>query len=773
MARSLPLAGQGGNAALIIRATEVDDGGIPTKLSHSFEEIAAAVNAGLVVMAEVEGIYFQLTNVAESQIIFSFTICMPTDDSNLTTADVCLAYSLIISKEEESDIIQLVVANIPLTAENGESEFLVIEGKVELNENQYPIISSLTYNYEQIMEAIAKNKEPILSLNVSNMNMGATFMALRFVAITSENHLYFSQLVSAPNPIECRVFITPQNQIIVDLLPIGGSSSEGYFDIEVTATFPLDGYSIQIGSSNYDTSSIFQAYNSGKNLRVKARITYEQEEAPVIFNQTLYLTSQGSMNGSEVILFSSINYNPNLEVYGDMSEVIKPLCCYWLEGIEHPILGIIEPQKAGDSTESEISYVTCDLSDNLETISNLSKTYSEIAEDLKNHKLVCLIAKNETITISAFTIASGVIELEQTISFACVTELSNQPVAASIIIINGASQHNVKFTPIITSNEVLAQIDGRGYATKTELASYATRQELGSYALLSALENYATKIELNSYATKTETQQAISQVNTSLTQKIDNLTAEDVDALSKDTVIPKAEDILNQVEEKGYLVQSDLINYPTKIEIEEADYATESYVVEIAGGKCKAYIKSFRSKSDPNYVTTSDEDVLEEWLKTVDKSQFNSGDVFLIRDTGVPDYWWDNDRQTIQILETTKVPLELYVLKSELEAMHYLTSTDLKDYAKTTDLSKYALTSAIPINLSQLGEDSTHRLVTDTEKATWNAKSNFSGDYNDLTNKPTSMAADGGNADTVDGYHFVVANAAPTGVSDKTITLVI
>lgn len=42
-----------------------------------------------------------------------------------------------------------------------------------------------------------------------------------------------------------------------------------------------------------------------------------------------------------------------------------------------------------------------------------------------------------------------------------------------------------------------------------------------------------------------------------------------------------------------------------------------------------------------------------------------------------------------------------------------------------------------PTSLSELAEDSTHRLVTDTEKATWNAKSDFSGSYNDLTNKPT------------------------------------
>lgn len=43
----------------------------------------------------------------------------------------------------------------------------------------------------------------------------------------------------------------------------------------------------------------------------------------------------------------------------------------------------------------------------------------------------------------------------------------------------------------------------------------------------------------------------------------------------------------------------------------------------------------------------------------------------------------------------------------------------------------------IPANLSDLSDDSTHRLVTDTEKVTWNNKSDFSGSYNDLTDKPT------------------------------------
>ena len=43
----------------------------------------------------------------------------------------------------------------------------------------------------------------------------------------------------------------------------------------------------------------------------------------------------------------------------------------------------------------------------------------------------------------------------------------------------------------------------------------------------------------------------------------------------------------------------------------------------------------------------------------------------------------------------------------------------------------------VPTKLSELSGDSTHRVVTDAEKTTWNAKSDFSGAYNDLTGKPT------------------------------------
>lgn len=50
-------------------------------------------------------------------------------------------------------------------------------------------------------------------------------------------------------------------------------------------------------------------------------------------------------------------------------------------------------------------------------------------------------------------------------------------------------------------------------------------------------------------------------------------------------------------------------------------------------------------------------------------------------------------------------------------------------------------TTVIPDDLADLNDDATHRLVTDTQISTWNNKSDFSGSYNDLTNKPTIPAA--------------------------------
>ena len=81
------------------------------------------------------------------------------------------------------------------------------------------------------------------------------------------------------------------------------------------------------------------------------------------------------------------------------------------------------------------------------------------------------------------------------------------------------------------------------------------------------------------------------------------------------------------------------------------------------------------------------------------------------------------------------------------------------------DLTGYATTSDIPTDLADLQGDSTHRLVTDTEKTTWNNKSDFSGSYNDLTDKPTIPSA---LADlTDDSTHRVVTDTEKTTWNGK------
>lgn len=80
-------------------------------------------------------------------------------------------------------------------------------------------------------------------------------------------------------------------------------------------------------------------------------------------------------------------------------------------------------------------------------------------------------------------------------------------------------------------------------------------------------------------------------------------------------------------------------------------------------------------------------------------------------------------------------------------ALQSYTETDptVPEWAKAASKPKYTAsevgalpdTTTIPTTLASLAEDATHRVVTDEEKTSWNAKSNFSGNYNDLTNKPT------------------------------------
>lgn len=72
-------------------------------------------------------------------------------------------------------------------------------------------------------------------------------------------------------------------------------------------------------------------------------------------------------------------------------------------------------------------------------------------------------------------------------------------------------------------------------------------------------------------------------------------------------------------------------------------------------------------------------------------------------------------------------------------------AADVYSWAKTATKPVYTAeevgalpdTTPIPSVLADLQDDETHRTVSDEEKQSWNSKSDFSGSYDDLSNKPT------------------------------------
>lgn len=277
--------------------------------------------------------------------------------------------------------------------------------------------------------------------------------------------------------------------------------------------------------------------------------------------------------------------------------------------------------------------------------------------------------------------------VDKNLSLDSVNPVQNKVITESLVLLYSALGDKANAIDIPT--KVSQLINDAGYLTEhQDLSEYAKRSELPTIPTsLSSFTNdvgYLTEHQdLSEYAKTVDLPTKVSQfindvgyltehqsldnyytkieIITELNQKQDviplyveaingysgvvTLTAADVHALPDTTVIPAV---------------------PTSISAftNDADYATRTYVTEVAAGKCNAY-------------TFSTVEELDQWLTVEENtSDLNNGDVFYIRAVGVPDYWWDKETQTKQILETTKV--------------------DLTDYAKT---------SSIPTTVSQLIND--------------------------------------------------------------------
>lgn len=147
--------------------------------------------------------------------------------------------------------------------------------------------------------------------------------------------------------------------------------------------------------------------------------------------------------------------------------------------------------------------------------------------------------------------------------------------------------------------------------------------------------------------------------------------------------------------------------------------ATESFNTL---GEMETAIKNKVDKVDGKGLSTNDFTNAE---KTKLASALTS---YTETDPTVPAWAKAENKPTYTASEVGAVPTTRTVNGKSLSGNITLSATDVKALPDTT---------TIPTTLAGLSEDTTHRVVTDTEKVAWNAKSNFSGNYNDLTNKPT------------------------------------
>lgn len=94
-------------------------------------------------------------------------------------------------------------------------------------------------------------------------------------------------------------------------------------------------------------------------------------------------------------------------------------------------------------------------------------------------------------------------------------------------------------------------------------------------------------------------------------------------------------------------------------------------VTAIAEGKCKSY--TFETVEELDTALTEYVAFITDGTAMSETNQLNgktlgNGDVFLIRATDVPDYWWDESTSSKQILETTKVELNV-ISNSEIDTI--------------------------------------------------------------------------------------------------------
>ena len=303
-----------------------------------------------------------------------------------------------------------------------------------------------------------------------------------------------------------------------------------------------------------------------------------------------------------------------------------------------------------------------------------------------------------------------------------------------------------------------SEVDLSGLATKDELASKVDKVKGKSLIddteieRLSNVTNYndtELKNQINSKANKTELH------NHDNKAALDNITSENIEywnnksefdgnynSLSNKPIIPsKVSELSN---DKGFI--SDIPSeYVTETELNNKGYLTDHQDLSSYAKTSEIPTKVSELENDKNYISSIPGEYITEtelnskgYLTSIPREYVTETEInnrgYL---TSIPsEYVTDSKLNEKGYL--TEVPSE-YVTETELNNKKYLTSVPSEYKTKTENDSLYQAKGSYLTSYTESDPTvpSYVKNIKETDITNWTNKSNFSGSYNDLTNKPT------------------------------------
>ena len=181
----------------------------------------------------------------------------------------------------------------------------------------------------------------------------------------------------------------------------------------------------------------------------------------------------------------------------------------------------------------------------------------------------------------------------------------------------------------------------------------------------------------------------------------------------------------------GYLTEhQDLSDYALKTELPSTEgLASETYVDNKVSGQISVHNTAVDSHNDIRDLING--------LTTRLNALADSDDTTLDQLSEIVTYIKSN-KTLIENVTTNKVNVSDIIdnLTTNVSTKPLSAAQGVELKALIDTLQNNIDTIDIPVTLADLTDDADHRTVTDAEKATWNAKSDFSGSWDDLTDKP-------------------------------------